>query len=64
MNKVTREDRIKATRLVKAYLKKNDTSQGELSVKLECYPSQVSYIKNGVRVPGTIIRRIFNLLDN
>ena len=64
MNKVTRADRIKATKLVKAYLKKKKANQAELSVKLNCYPSQVSYIKNGVRVPGTIIRRILDLLDN
>ena len=62
MNKVTRADRKKATRLVKAYRKKHELSQGALAEKLECFPGQISFMENGIRVPGTIIRRALELL--
>jgi len=62
MNKVTRADRIKATKLAKAYRKKHKISQGGLSIKLDCYQQEVSKLENGVKVPATIVRRALKLL--
>lgn len=61
-NSITKEDRLKAAKLSKAYRKKRDINQTELSKKLDCYPWQVSNLERMIRVPGTIIRRALKLL--
>ena len=62
MNKITKADRIEATRLCKAYRDRHEISQGALSIKLDCFPGQVSNIEAGIRVPGTVIKRVLEEL--